>query len=167
VADLAWGTGVRGMSRGRTQAERDAVTVEMLYAAVTGALIAAAGFVAVITPVLCGAVHGEARKGCFTAAVIVAAALFCGRIALTLRRFERQNRLRGQELTPDQLIRPSQPSGPVQPARADRSATAEAAAPDAPPRVPNQRRADRGGADGDSGGPSDQPSQPGRTNPDS
>ena len=62
--------------------------MEITYAAVTGVLMAAAGFVAVISPVLYGVLHGEARKGCITGAVIVATALFCGRVAFTLRRFE-------------------------------------------------------------------------------
>ncbi|WP_157856353.1 DUF6332 family protein [Actinacidiphila yeochonensis] len=81
------------MRGGRTQSERDATTLELVFAAITGALLAAAGFVAVLSPVLAGAAHGSARKGCVTGAVILAAALFCGRVALTLRRFERQNRL--------------------------------------------------------------------------
>ncbi|WP_328911874.1 MULTISPECIES: DUF6332 family protein [unclassified Streptomyces] len=95
------------MRRGRTRSERDAATVETVYATVTGALLAAGGFVAVISPVLAGAVHGPAAKGCFTAAVIVAAALFCGRVALTLRRFERRNRL--GDLADRPRDQPSQP----------------------------------------------------------
>jgi len=135
------------MRIGRTRSERDAVTVELVYAAVTGALLAAAGFVVVLSPVLGGVLHDEARKGCVTAAVIVSAALFCGRVAITLRRFERQNRLPGQEWEPLS-------SGDT--------------APDTPPRVPGQRRAEPGELAGrDGGGPPDQPSQPGRTSPDS
>jgi hypothetical protein len=119
----------------------------MTYAAVTGALMAAAGFVAVISPVLYGVLHGEARKGCFTGAVIVATALFCGRVAFTLRRFEQRNRLRAAELTPDQ--------------------GSAAAAPDGQPRVPRQRSPGHDSARGGDAGPPDHPSQPGRTNPDS
>jgi Family of unknown function (DUF6332) len=139
------------MGRVRTQSERDAATVEMTCAVVTGALMAAAGFVAVISPVLYGVLHGEARKGCFTGAVVVATALFCGRVAFTLRRFERRNRLRAAELTPDQ-----------EPAEA-----AEPAEPDALPRVPRQRSSGHGSARGKGAQAPDQPSQPGRTNPDS
>jgi hypothetical protein len=105
----------------------------MVFAALTGALLAAAGFVAVFSPVLAGAVHGPARKGCVTGAVILAAALFCGRVALTLRRFERQDRLRWRD--PQNVDEPPPPAeGPVgrQPAHSP-----------------------------------DQPSQPGRTSPDS
>lgn len=86
-----------GRGHGRSDAERDAVTVEMVYAVATGAMLAAVGFLALISPVLVGAAHGEARKGLVTAAVIVAAAAFCGRVAWTLRRFERENRLRRNE----------------------------------------------------------------------
>ena len=152
------------MGRVRARAERDAVTVEMVFAAVTGALMAAAGFVAVITPVLCGAFHGEARKGCFTVAVIVAAALFCGRVAITLRRFERQNRLREVDLTPDQPDQPDQPAGP---GPAEPSGRPDAVGSGVRVRVPHQRRAAAGGAEGEAGGSPDQPSQPGRTSPDS
>jgi hypothetical protein len=122
------------MRGGRSRAERDAVTVEIVYAAASGALLAAAGFAATASPVLADAAHGAARKAWLAAAVVVATALFCLRVALTLRRFERLNRLRGS---------------------ADR--------PAAHPRLPRQRRP----ADEDDGPEPDQPSQPGRTNPDS
>jgi len=138
------------LGRRRTQSERDAATVEMVFAAVTGALLAAAGFIAVISPVLAGAVHGAGRKGCFTGAVVLAAALFCGRVAITLRRFERLGRLRGADphgpaaAPPGQT--PSDPSITADPVHASGSAA-------------SSRRGD---------GPSpDQPSQPGRTSPDS
>jgi hypothetical protein len=81
------------MRRGRTQSERDAVTVEMVYATATGILLAAAGFAATISPVLADVAHGTAREGWYAAAVVLAAGIFCWRVALTLRRFERENRL--------------------------------------------------------------------------
>lgn len=81
------------MRRSRTRAERDAATVEMVFAAVSGAVLAAVGFLAVASPVMADEAHGTAREGWFTAAVIVAAATFCGRVAVTLRRFERRGRL--------------------------------------------------------------------------
>jgi hypothetical protein len=84
------------MRRSRSSSGRDAATIEIVYAAAAGAVLAAIGFLALASPVLAGQAHGEARKGWFTAAVIVAAAAFCGRVAVTLRRFERQNRLREQ-----------------------------------------------------------------------
>jgi hypothetical protein len=94
------------MRRVRTQGERDAATVEMVYAAVSGVLFAAAGFAATISPVLADAAHGTARQGWFTAAVVMAAGIFCGRVALTLRRFEQGNRSRDIDRTAGQ---PSQP----------------------------------------------------------
>ena len=135
------------MRRGRTASERDAATVETVYATVTGALLAAAGFTAVISPVLAGAVHGPAAKGCFTGAVIVAAALFCGRVALTLRRFERRNRSR-EQLGRAQDRSPDVPSDQVP----------DGSSPRHPASGPPDRPSDSS---------SDQPSQPGRTSPDS
>ena len=127
------------MRRGRTPAERDAVTVEIAYAALVGAMLAAAGFLGVAGPALAGVVHGQARKESFAAAAVLAAALFCGWVARTLRRFERQNRL----------------------------PTVRAAGEDEPPhRVPRQRVKPCDGTE-DGGPPGDQPSQPGRTSPDS
>lgn len=131
------------MGSGRGGPERDSVTVELVYAFVSAALLAAAGFVGVISPVLGGVLHDEARKGCVTVAVIVSAALFCGRVAITLRRFERQNRLSWQE-----------PADPTADATGDRA--------------PALRHAEVGGpARREGGGARDQPSQPGRTSPDS
>ncbi|WP_329129402.1 DUF6332 family protein [Streptomyces sp. NBC_01476] len=111
------------MHRSRTEHERDAVTVEIVFASATGALLAAAGFAATISPVLADAAHGTAREGWFTAAIVVAAGLFCGRVALTLRRFERQNRLRRVDVTVGPPAGPAdQPAGrpggqPSQPGR--------------------------------------------------
>lgn len=80
------------MSRTRTQAERDAATVEMMYAAVSGTLFAAIAFALVVSPVLAGRVHGDARHSWVTAAVAVAVVTFCGAAAGMLRRYE--NRMR-------------------------------------------------------------------------
>ncbi|MEE4544945.1 DUF6332 family protein [Streptomyces sp. V4-01] len=134
------------MHQGRTSAERDARTVEMIYAAFTGALLAAAGFLAVCGPVLAGDAHGAARKGWLTGAVVAATAAFCWRVARTLRRFEHR--------LSDTDADARQPDGPD-------SGAQEAA--DTEPRVPRQRRP----AAGDRERPPDQPSQPGRTSPDS
>ncbi|MFE2432379.1 DUF6332 family protein [Streptomyces sp. NPDC059373] len=89
------------MRRARTQAERDSVTVEIMYAAVTGALLAAGALAAIASPVLAGQAHGTAGDGWITIGVIVAAAVFCGRVGLVLRRFERTGRQPGGQ--------PSQP----------------------------------------------------------
>ncbi|WNI19268.1 DUF6332 family protein [Actinacidiphila sp. ITFR-21] len=94
------------MRRVRTQQEQDAVTVETVYAVVTGALFAAMAFAAAISPVLADAAHGTAREGCFTGAVVASAAIFCWRVALTLRRFERQNRLPRADVSAGRPSRP-------------------------------------------------------------
>lgn len=94
------GTGSRGVTGRRTQAERDAASVEAMYAVVTAAVLGAAGFLVVTTPVMAGAAHGSARDGWVSAAVIVAAGLFFGRIVLTLHRFERRARERRQAPPP-------------------------------------------------------------------
>jgi hypothetical protein len=80
------------MRRSRTQAERDAATVEIMFAALTRAGLAAAALLAVASPVPAGQAHGAAREGRLTGAVTAAAAVFCGRVALALRRFERAGR---------------------------------------------------------------------------
>jgi hypothetical protein len=132
----------------------------MVYAAFTGALLAAAAFAAVSSPVLADDAHGAARKAWLTGAVIVATAAFCWRVARTLRRFDRRH---GADAGPDAGEDADQPPAPAgSPGPPD--AAPDGTATDAPPRVPRQRRA----ASRDGGRPpDDQPSQPGRTSPDS
>ncbi|MCM2418060.1 MULTISPECIES: DUF6332 family protein [unclassified Streptomyces] len=76
------------MRRTRTQAERDATTVEMMYAAAAGTVFAAIAFALVVSPVLAGRVHGDARHSWVTAAVAVAVVTFCGTVAGVLQRHE-------------------------------------------------------------------------------
>ncbi|MDF9811885.1 DUF6332 family protein [Streptomyces sp. SPB162] len=76
----------------RTQAERDAATVEMMYAAAAGTLFAAIVFALVVSPVLAGRVHGDARHSWVTAAVAVAMVTFCGAVAGILQRHESRRR---------------------------------------------------------------------------
>lgn len=72
----------------RTQTQRDAVTVEIVYAAVTAALLAGAVFLAVAAPALFfGTVHGDARAGLLTAAKAAGATAFVIRVGLVLRRW--------------------------------------------------------------------------------
>ncbi|MDJ0342904.1 DUF6332 family protein [Streptomyces sp. H10-C2] len=80
------------MRRARTQAERDAATVEMMYAAVTGVLLAALAFAVVVSPVLAGRAHGAARDSWLTAAAVVAVVAFRGRVIGVLRHHERGTR---------------------------------------------------------------------------
>jgi hypothetical protein len=144
------------MRRVRTRAERDATTVEMVFAAASGAVLAAVGFLAVASPVMAHQAHGTAREGWFTAAVIVAAALFCGRVAVTLRRFERRNRQR------EPLAGTDGPAGASQYATGPGAKSQYATGPAA-------ESATGAGADPSGGAAvtSGQPSQPGRTRPDS
>ncbi|NEA56056.1 hypothetical protein G3I60_18345 [Streptomyces sp. SID13666] len=80
------------MRRTRTQAERDATTVEMMYAAAAGTVFAAIAFALVVSPVLAGRVHGDARHSWVTAAVAVAVVTFCGTVAGVLQRHENRTR---------------------------------------------------------------------------
>ncbi|WBB60726.1 DUF6332 family protein [Streptomyces sp. WMMC500] len=76
------------MTGPRTQSQRDAVTVEIVYAAVTGALLAGAVFLAVAAPALFfDAVRGDARVGVLTAAKAAGATAFVIRVGLVLRRW--------------------------------------------------------------------------------
>jgi Na+/proline symporter len=77
------------MRGSRTQAERDAVTVEMMFAALTGAIFAALALAVFAAPVLAGQAHGIARAYWLAFGVTTAIVVFCGRVGLVLRRFER------------------------------------------------------------------------------
>ncbi|MFI1098174.1 DUF6332 family protein [Streptomyces sp. NPDC020917] len=150
------------MRRGRTRAERDAVTVEIACAVLAGAVLAVGAFLAVSAPVLLGAAHGQARKECFAGATVLAAAVFCSWVARTLRRFDRQNRLPWLNGAGDGGKGREAGAGAAGP-------EAEGGGPSTPPaahRVPPQR-GKPGREGGDGGPPRDQPSQPGRTSPDS
>lgn len=159
------------MRRIRTRAERDATTVEIVFAAVTGGGLAVFGFLLLAVPVMAGQAHGTARKGWFTAAVIVAAAVFCVRVAVTLRRFEQQNRDRERVLMPGQrdgshdddgeaaVREPGEGLGPEFEAEFGPEFRA-----DAEPR--SRTSTDPAVADDGRTTPG-QPSQPGRTRPDS
>ncbi|MFJ4412074.1 DUF6332 family protein [Streptomyces sp. NPDC088910] len=148
------------MRGSRTQAERDAITVEMVFAMVSGAVLAAVGFLAVVSPVMADEAHGTAREGWFTAAVIVAAAAFCGRVALTLRRFEQ----RGHALH-ERIPLPGAPVGAD--AGAERGAGAESGTGTGPDTGAQWGTAAGRSPSGGGSVTSGQPSQPGRTSPDS
>lgn len=94
-----------GPARTRTQAARDAATVEIAYAVLTGALFAAAAFLAVAAPALLGAAHGAARGHWLAAAAGVGAGVFCLWAGRVLLRFDRGARERGGAAGPQ----PSQP----------------------------------------------------------
>ncbi|MFE6891218.1 DUF6332 family protein [Streptomyces sp. NPDC057694] len=74
----------------RTQAERDAMTVEIGFALFTGALLAGTVFALVAVPALLGGVSGGTRGGLLWTAGIAAAVAFVARVAWVLTRFDRQ-----------------------------------------------------------------------------
>ncbi|NGN67745.1 hypothetical protein G5C51_28075 [Streptomyces sp. A7024] len=75
----------------RTQTERDDTTVEIVYAAVTGVLLAGAAFALVMSPVLfLGDVPITTLANLWRAAKITAVVVFAARICWTLRRFGRR-----------------------------------------------------------------------------
>ncbi|MCL2734761.1 MAG: DUF6332 family protein [Actinomycetia bacterium] len=168
------------MRRGRTRAERDAVTVEIAGAVLVGAVLAVGAFLAVAAPVMLGSAHGQARKECFAGATVLAAAVFCSWVARTLRRFDRQNRLPwlngagddGKAREAAAGAQGPQAQGGAQDPQAQGGAQDPQAqgggprTPQAAHRVPPQR-GKPGREGGDGGPPRDQPSQPGRTSPDS
>ncbi|MER5360264.1 DUF6332 family protein [Streptomyces sp. NPDC002785] len=97
----------------RSQEDRDAVTVEIGFAVVSGALLAAAAFTASYVPALLLGLPGAARSGLAGIAAVVAALVFVGRVVDVLWRFGRRN-------TAVPVVRrpPSCPGGqPSQPGR--------------------------------------------------
>ncbi|QLH20331.1 DUF6332 family protein [Streptomyces sp. Rer75] len=82
------------MTGPRSQSERDALTVEIMFALVTGALLAAVLFVAVASPALFGEL-GRAREAAWrTAAATAAIAGFAYRVIRVLGRLPRPPRER-------------------------------------------------------------------------
>lgn len=72
------------MNGPRTQAERDAATVEIVFAAVSGALVAAVLFFALAGPALFGDLGGAAENAWLTAAATTATAGFVARVLQVL-----------------------------------------------------------------------------------
>lgn len=71
----------------RTQAERDAMTIEIVFALFSATLYAGAAFLLFVLPVLYGLASGAARTGFLTAAGAAAAVAFVARTVEVLRRF--------------------------------------------------------------------------------
>ncbi|MFF8831435.1 DUF6332 family protein [Streptomyces sp. NPDC015131] len=71
----------------RTQAERDAITVEIGFALVTGVLLAALLFAVCAAPVWVLALEGDTERGVLGAACAVAGAGFLFRVVRVLWRF--------------------------------------------------------------------------------
>ncbi|MDX3228180.1 DUF6332 family protein [Streptomyces sp. ME19-01-6] len=85
-------TGMHPMSGPRTQAERDAATVEIMFAVVTGALLAALLFFVCASPALFGDLGRAAEKTWLTAAAGTATAGFFARVLQVLWWLPRKRR---------------------------------------------------------------------------
>ncbi|MER5947992.1 DUF6332 family protein [Streptomyces sp. NPDC001904] len=78
----------------RTQAERDAMTVEIGFALFTGALLAGVVFALLSLPAFLGIVPRGAHGGLYCAAGSVAAVTFLARVVRVLSRFDRHRSAR-------------------------------------------------------------------------
>jgi ABC-type enterobactin transport system permease subunit len=78
-----------GRGRHRTQAERDAVTVEIGYALCSAAFAAALAFGAVAGPAFAFDLSGSTRRWLVTSGATTAAVLFVARVVSVLVRFPR------------------------------------------------------------------------------
>jgi hypothetical protein len=85
----------------RTQAERDAITVETGYALVSGFLVAGLTFLAIAAPMMVIPMH-SAERGLLIGATVAALVVFVLRVVTVLWRFPRHG----------QPIKPGQPSQP-------------------------------------------------------
>ncbi|WLQ33997.1 DUF6332 family protein [Streptomyces castrisilvae] len=73
--------------------EKDAMTVEIVFALVTAALLAAVVLAAALVLVLVFGVSGTARDGVLTGGALVGAATGVWRVVRVLRRFDARRRL--------------------------------------------------------------------------
>ncbi|MDQ0945186.1 DUF6332 family protein [Streptomyces sp. V1I1] len=85
----------------RTQAERDAITVETGYALVSGFLVAGLTFLAIAAPMMVIPMHA-AERGLLIGATVAALVVFVLRVVTVLWRFPGHG----------QPIKPGQPSQP-------------------------------------------------------
>ncbi|MFJ4717429.1 DUF6332 family protein [Streptomyces sp. NPDC088785] len=83
-------TGTTGGRAHRTQAERDAMTVEIGFALFTGALLAGAVFALLMLPAFLGLAPGGSRAAHCSVAGLLAAVVFLVRVVRVLARFDRQ-----------------------------------------------------------------------------
>ncbi|MEU1127978.1 DUF6332 family protein [Streptomyces sp. NPDC005899] len=88
----------------RTQAERDAMTVETGYAVVSGALVAAVTFAGAVLPALLLHLPGPGERLLFRAGAVLGALAFVVRVAHVLWRFPRD-----EECLRVPAAQPSQP----------------------------------------------------------
>ncbi|MFJ6466833.1 DUF6332 family protein [Streptomyces sp. NPDC091387] len=97
----------------RSQADRDAMTVEIGFAVLSGALMAAGAFIVVCVPTVFLAPHGGPRSALLMIAAGVAGLVLVGRVVDVLWRFGRQDAA--------VEIRPGGPPTPVQPSQPGRT----------------------------------------------
>ncbi|MEV0784498.1 DUF6332 family protein [Streptomyces sp. NPDC050423] len=97
----------------RSQADRDAMTVEIGFAVLTGALMAAAAFIVVCVPTVFLAPHGGLRSALLMIAAGVAGLVLVGRVIDVLWRFGRRDT--AVEIGP--AGGPPAPAQPSQPGR--------------------------------------------------
>ncbi|MFD0023979.1 DUF6332 family protein [Streptomyces sp. NPDC058382] len=98
----------------RSQAERDAMTVEIGFAVLTGALMAAGAFVAVRVPTMLLVPHDGVRSVMFVVATATAGLVFMGRVIDVLWRF-------GSRDTAAEIGRTGGPGLPDQPSQPGRT----------------------------------------------
>ncbi|MFE3497108.1 DUF6332 family protein [Streptomyces sp. NPDC059175] len=87
----------------RSQAERDAITVEICYALFSAVFAAAVVFAALVGPTLAFAVPYVVERGLLVVGAAASALVFAWRVTTVLWRFSRRT---------DQSSRPDQPSQP-------------------------------------------------------
>lgn len=98
------------MSPTRSRAERDAITVEIMFALVSGGFLGAAGFLVLGSAVSWSGLPGAWKGPWLTASAVVGGALFVFRVVRVLRRPYVASG--GRPSARDVVWRPYQPSQP-------------------------------------------------------
>lgn len=98
------------MSPARSRAERDAITVEIMFALVSGGFLGAAGFLVLGSAVLWAGLPGGWKGSWLTVSAVVGGVLFVVRVVRVLRRPYVASG--GRPSVRDVVWRPGQPSQP-------------------------------------------------------
>ncbi|MEW2488157.1 DUF6332 family protein [Streptomyces sp. NPDC048411] len=96
----------------RSQEDRDAMTIEIVFALVSGAVLAVAAFIAVAAPTVFLDLPRTAERVVLLSGAVVSAVVFVARLVDVLWGFPRRGRGR-----PMGALRPQAPSQPSQPGR--------------------------------------------------
>jgi hypothetical protein len=96
----------------RSQEDRDAMTVEIVFALVSGAVLAAVAFIAVAAPTVCLDLPRAAERVVLLSGAVVSAVVFVARLVDVLWGFPRRGHGR-----PVGALRPQAPPQPSQPGR--------------------------------------------------